>query len=200
MQGGGRRLLCWLKRAVLSLLKSLNIAQLRPSTQRHPVLYEYYNTGDDDANFVYGATWRYQTFTPTVAHKITSVNLLLGRQLSPGAVTVSIRATDVDGKPTGADLISGTTDGNTLPAITSPYEWREIGFGAAGYALIAGTKYAIVWRALTGGPDDTVYARLDGSVPTYAGGNYGYSIDSGATWVENTSVDFLFEERGYILA
>jgi len=82
-------------------------------------LYEYYNTGDDSSQSVYGSNWYAQTFTSSIAHTITSVKLKLYRTGSPGTVTVSIRATDGSGHPILPDLCSGTTDGNTLPTATS---------------------------------------------------------------------------------
>lgn len=157
-------------------------------------LYEYYNTGDIGSADIYGAVWRGQTFTPSTAHKITSVKLLLFRSGSPGTVTVSIRATDVNGHPTGADLCSGTTDGNTLPT-ASPYEWREITLGA-GYDLVASTQYAIVVRATSGDASNILWWRVDSPSPTYAGGCSETSTDSGVTWESYTPWDFMFEDWG----
>jgi hypothetical protein len=158
-------------------------------------LYEYYKTGDDWYAKLYDTKWVAQTFTPSVAHKITSVKLKLYRTGSPGTITVSIRTTDGSGHPTGADLCSGTTDGNTLPE-GSPYEWREITLGA-GYNLSASTKYAIVARALSG--DDVAnFAqwRQDSSSPAYAGGNLEYSFNSGSSWTTDVATDQMFEEWG----
>ena len=157
-------------------------------------LYEYYNTGDDSRAPFYGERWRAQTFTPATAHKITSVKLKLYRLGSPGTITVGIRATDADGHPTGADLCSGTTNGNTLPT-GSPYEWREITLGA-GYDLSADVKYAIVVRALDGDGDNLIYWQLDSTDPTYPGGNYEYSNTGGSSWTSRTDFDFMFEDWG----
>ncbi|MBA7630622.1 hypothetical protein ES703_38146 [subsurface metagenome] len=110
--------------------------------------FEYYDVNDDADKYIYANVWSAQTFTPSTAHKITSVKLLCWREGIPGTVTVSIRATS-GGHPTGGDLCSGTTDGNTLP-LSSPYEWREITLGA-GADLSADTMYAIVVRAPDGG-------------------------------------------------
>jgi hypothetical protein len=156
--------------------------------------YEYYNTGDDSPVGIYDAYWSAQTFTPSTAHKITSVKLLLYRLGSPGTITVGIRATDGSGHPTGADLCSGITDGNTLPT-GSPYEWREISLGA-GYNLAAGTKYAIVVRAPSGNSTNKVNWRFDSTSPTYAGGNYQASYDSGSSWTTDNTFDFMFEDWG----
>lgn len=161
-------------------------------------LYEYYNTGDGYGFYVYGTTWEAQTFTPSTAHKITSVKLKLYRQGSPGTLTVSIRATDGEGLPTGEDLCSGTTNGNTLP-LGSPYTWREITLGD-GADLSADTKYAIVARAPAGDVTNTVFWRADISSPTYEGGNFASSTDSGDSWTGNTSYDFMFEDWGEAIA
>lgn len=155
-------------------------------------LYEYYNTGGDAYIDFSGEVWRAQTFTPATAHKITSVKLQLCRVGLPGIITVSIRATDGAGHPTGEDLCSGTIDGDTLPTTA---EWREITLGA-GYNLSADTKYAIVVRAPSGDTSNYIYLLVDTSSPTYAGGVEEYSTDSGLTWTADTTVDCMFEEWG----
>ena len=158
--------------------------------------YEYYNTGDDGYYPFHSTGWRAQTFTPATAHKITSVKLLLYRSGSPGTVTVTIRATDVDSHPTGADLCSGTTNSNTLPT-DSPFEWREITLGA-GYNLAVSTKYAIVIRATDGNDANYVMWRADTSSPAYTGGCFELSGNSGTTWASVTTYDQMFEEWGTI--
>ena len=153
------------------------------------IKYEYYDSGDDDNRSFYEANWRGQTFTPSTAHTITSVKLLLFKIFAPGTITVSIRATSAN-LPTGNDLCSGTTDGDTLTTDTAG-EWREISLGA-GYALSTGTKYAIVVRAAStwGG------WRVDETSPTYTGGTEVYSLNSGSSWTAVSTVDALFEEWG----
>ena len=152
-------------------------------------LCEYYNTGYDASASVY-VNWFAQTFTVGVtAHTVTSVKLLLGRSGSPGTVTVSIRTTDGT-HPNGTDLTNGTTDGNTLPT-GAPYEWREITLTEL--SLNASTKYAIVVRALNGNATNTLYWFCDITSPTYAGGNFEDSTNSGGTWASVTEKDFMFE-------
>ena len=158
-----------------------------------PHMYEYYNTGDDTYRWLYGTRWAAQTFTPSVAHTITSVKLKLFRVGAPGTVTVSIRATS-GGQPTGSDLCSGTTSGDTLTTSTLG-EWREITLGS-GYGLSAGTTYAIVIRAISGDGSNSLSWRVDGSSPTYGGGMNLYSIDSGSSWISDAGYDFMFEEWG----
>jgi len=164
-------------------------------------LYEYYNTGEVAYTVFYGNNWKSQTFTPAVAHTITSVKLRLYREAGhlPGIITVSIRATDGNGKPTGGDLCSGTTNGNTLPEAL-PAEWREFDFGA-GYKLDSGTKYAIVLRALNGDAFNRARLRYDTS-GEYAGGVLLYSSNAGAGWLPEGAggADAMFEDWGEPLA
>lgn len=152
-------------------------------------LKDYYNTNEDGEYSVYGANWEAQSFTASSNYDIKAIKLKLWRFSTPGIITVSIRATDGSGHPTGADLISGTTDGDTLTS-SSPGEWREIIFSTT-YSLVSGTKYAIVMRAV--GPPGIVYWRADGSTPTYANGSREESSDSGSIWTTRTGVDFMFE-------
>ena len=156
--------------------------------------YEYYNTGDDDWITLYGVTWGGQTFTPAIAHKISEVKLKLFRVGSPGTVTVSIRATDASGHPTGSDLCSGTIDGNSLTTDTAG-DWYSISLGD-GYDLAKDTKYAIVLRAPAGNPNNRPCIRLDASSPTYTGGCREWSSNSGGTWSSDTARDYMFEEWG----
>jgi hypothetical protein len=157
-------------------------------------LYEYYNTDYDDNTNFYGATWWAQTFTPSTAHKITSVKLQLYRTGSPGTITVSIRATDGSGHPTGSDLCSGTINGNSLTS-SYPGEWYEITLGS-GYDLSASTKYAIVVRAPSGNGSNKLCWLRQMSSPTYAGGNQEISTNSGSSWTTYTQYDLMFEEWG----
>ncbi len=160
-------------------------------------LFENYITGDDTAFGLQDPQVEAQTFTPSASHDITSVKLLFYRAGSPGTITVSIRATDGSGHPTGSDLASGTTDGDTLPT-ASPYEWREITFGTP-LPLVADTKYAIVVdQAIAGGGGQQVIWRADGSSPSYAGGNHEQSSDNGASFAAGTQ-DFMFEDWGDLL-
>lgn len=157
------------------------------------IRYEYYIENDDTQGAIWGAQWQAQTFTPSIAHTITSVKLLLFRLGSPGTITVSIRNTDTNGLPTGGDLCSGTTDGDTLPTAATP-EWREITFGG-GYLLNANIKYAIVSRAVDGNETNQERWRQDNSDPIYAGGKVTVSTDSGENW-SSADRDFMFEDWG----
>lgn len=155
--------------------------------------YEYYYDGESIES-VYGATWRAQTFTPLVSHTIAKVRLPLERQGLPGTFTISIRATDGDGKPTGGDLCSASINGNILPGIP---EWQTINFGT-GYPLIANTQYAIVTRAPSGSIHIWVGWAADVTSPAYTRGSRANSTDSGLSWTLMTTWDFKFEEWGIL--
>jgi hypothetical protein len=159
-----------------------------------PIMYEHYNVGYDTYASISSVSWKAQSFTPSVAHKISSVKLLIHRIGLPGTLTVSIRAVDLDGKPTGADLCSGTTNGDTLPLVGD--EWREIEFSSP-YALSSSTQYAIVCRA-PGAPAFTyVLWALVYTSPSYSGGSYFTSNNSGGSWIIQ-NYDVMFEEYGVI--
>lgn len=152
---------------------------------------EYYIEGADTDSYVHGVTWYSQTFTPANAHTIAWLKLKLSRTGSPGTVTVSIRATDGNGHPTGPDLTSGTLNGNTLTTSSSG-GWYAIHLTP--YALSASIKYAIVVRAPSGDGSNKVNWLGDWSSPTYAGGNFEWSGDSGSTWNTESGRDFMFED------
>jgi hypothetical protein len=160
---------------------------------RRDVRYQYYTTNDDSFGPVTGTIWCAQTFNVTTPHYINYVKLLVYRIGSPGTVTVSIRATDMTGNITGADLTSGTTNGNNLSTI-SPFTWRKI--AVSPYYLAARTRYAIVVRATAGDGSNELCWRDDTTSPTYTGGSFMVSATSGVTWIVDSSKDSLFEEYG----
>jgi len=156
--------------------------------------YEYYTTGDTWHNYMRAGRWNAQSFTPSITHKIISVKLKLSRVGSPGTAIVGIRKTDGDGKPTGEDLCSETTDANTLTPDTGG-EWREIDFGE-GAVLNADTKYAIVSRAPDGDTNNYLRWRYDETAAEYEEGCFLLSNDGGSTWASSTEYDCMFEEWG----
>jgi len=85
------------------------------------------------------------------------------------------------GDPTGIDLCSGTTNGDTLD---QPASWteREVNFGG-GTALTSGVKYAIVVKA----PDALTVASLNWNGPNsddLATGEFLYTNNAGTSWTE----------------
>jgi hypothetical protein len=94
-------------------------------------------------------------------------------------------------EPTGGDLASGTTDGDTLSQAPT-WEEREITFGSP-YALTSGTEYAIIVRA-TSALYNTVYWNVDYE-NNYANGVRFTSSDSGSSWSEDTGNDCWFKTK-----
>ena len=156
-------------------------------------VYEEY-LDSSQTNNIYDVLWQGQTFTPSISHNVTSAWLMLARAGSPGTVTVSIRATSA-GKPTGGDLCSGTTDGDTLTTNATECEWRQFTF-SSGYYLSADTQYAIVARAIAGNTSNWAYFKCDYTSPSYAGGTKIYSGDSGVNWTTESNGDTTFMEYG----
>lgn len=153
------------------------------------VLKDYYNTGDDSTAGFYGVTWEAMTFTPSTTYTITSIKVLIYRTGSPGTLTARIRATSSD-KPTGADLCSGTIDGDSITTSTAG-DWYEITLGA-GTSLTSATKYSIILDCSSGDSSNKITWRVDASSPTYTGGNLCESGNSGSTWASGTQ-DCMFE-------
>jgi hypothetical protein len=158
------------------------------------IRYEYLNGSPSAYSSTYGVEWTGMTFKPTVSHYITSVRISGIRQGSPGIITGSIRATVWSGTayiPTGADLGSGTANGDTLGIAIS--EWRDINISGTPL-LTAGVTYAIVIRCPTGTSINRY--RWDFAGGGYANGTTVYSSDSGVGWVEGAGFDCIFEEWG----
>jgi hypothetical protein len=158
-------------------------------------IYQYYNTDDDsDGTGSTSGYWLAQTFTTVTAYAITSVKLKLRKHTTnaPGTVTVSIKAVDGANKPTGADLISGTTDGDAITSVAGG-EWITITFDSV-YNLSAATQYAIVVRPA--GAAISLYWRVDVTGATYAGGDRLTSADGGSSWNITGGNDQMFETWG----
>jgi hypothetical protein len=185
-------------RCKLVLLVSLGLAIAlavgTPALAAHPSIYENYNTGYGTGAAYSGATWMAQTFTPSVAHTITSVKLMFWRQGSgPGTITVGIRLTS-GGLPTGSDLCNGTIQGSSLTT-PNPGAWYEITLGS-GYSLSAGIQYSIVVRGSAGDASNCGRWNFDYSPGKYGGGSLFYSNNSGSSWSTWAGCDFMFEEWG----
>lgn len=119
-----------------------------------------------------------QTFTPVENYNIVSTILKLYRTGLPGQVSVSIRATDITGKPTGPDLCGKTVNGN---AITVDIGGEEVTFSFDSHLLVAGTKYAII---LNPPANERTYVnwKINKADAGYSGGSVYISIDGGVTW------------------
>lgn len=149
-----------------------------------------YKTGDDSQGSIRANLWEAQTFTTTSAYNAAGVSLKLYRTGSPGLVTVSIQGIDGDSLPNGIDLCSGVINGDDL--LTTPGQFENIYFTSFAY-LSNATVYAIVVRATNGNASNSVYWREDASSPSYAGGSYHASTNSGATWTAYATTDKMFD-------
>jgi hypothetical protein len=155
-----------------------------------PVIADEYATGADNAIGGTSTTWLAQTFTTNGSgYSILGVRVMLYRSSTIGTITASIRATDVNGHPTGADLVSATIDGSIADAIQTENSGDFYDFMfASGYALSAATKYAIVLRISSG----TIYWRYNSS-GSYSGGNREHSTNSGSSWTTYSVHDYMFQ-------
>jgi hypothetical protein len=110
-------------------------------------LFEHHETGGDDSYTIgqtgYAQTLA-QTFTPDIAHRISRVELELfdnqGNGLT-GQIAVSIKATDVNGKPTGSALASGTIDSADLNPGHYSETYNGIYESGIGYSAAGSTDY-----------------------------------------------------------
>lgn len=153
--------------------------------------------GETGLEYPQGVKWYAQTFTVEQNHQVTYVKLYLCKYGSPGTVTVSIRATDGSGQPTGSDLASGTTNGNSLPQYGSGDEWRQVTLSPT-LSLTQNTKYAIVVRAPSGSDINSICwnASYGGGGDLYVGGTLYESGSSGTAWDEQLWWDGSFQVWG----
>lgn len=161
-------------------------------------LYERYNVNDNGSSWEEADEWHAQTFTigntgGNENHNITSIKAKLYREGLPGTITAKIRAVDASNHPTGADLTSGTLNGNDFT--TDPAGvWYE--FNLTPYRLSAGTQYAVILVAEVRDTSNMLHWRYEYNTPAYTGGCREYSSDNGATWTSQTNKDYMFEEYG----
>jgi len=154
--------------------------------------YQYYDVGGSADWRVDSSRYVAQLFTPSTAHKITSVKLYIKRLGLPGTVTVEIQGVDGSGHPDGSVKCSGTIDGNGIATVR---EWVEITLGD-GAVLEIGTQYAIVVDARDGDAANAIFWQEDNAGATYPGGNWEYSTTSGVSWTTSADADAMFEEWG----
>jgi len=95
-------------------------------------LFEHHETGGD-SSYTIGQTGYSeilaQTFTPDIAHQISRVELELFDNQGDGItgdIDVEIKATDVNGKPTGDALATGTIDAADLEPAHDSDEYNSI--------------------------------------------------------------------------
>jgi hypothetical protein len=156
--------------------------------------YEYLNSGNSGIVSIYSAHWHAQTFTvvDSSGHTVTSVKLMLFKGGTPGTLTYSIRKTDVNGKPTGSDLASGSIDATATLLLSAA--WYDLSVSPQCCAN-TNAKYAIVLRC--SGPDASNCVCWNVAGDLYANGEELVSTDSGSTWSpEGSPEDAMFEVWG----
>lgn len=171
---------------VISMLATFVLPAIAETT----ATYEN-NTTINGIDVFYGAYWRAQTFQPAQTHTITSIQLaLLNRGNTSGQVVVSIRATDANGMPTGADLATGSTQVSSITTSWSPAAWYTFDLGA-GCVVEQGKTYAIIWRA----PSATSMFYWMNMSSIYAKGRV-MSSTGGTSWSNLSVWDAGFRESG----
>jgi len=154
-------------------------------------LDQYYNSGGDTEETFgtsAGAKWASQTFTPTAGNILDFAKFQIYRTGAAHDVTVDLKATDVNGKPTGSALTTATI---SAASIGTSWSWAVATFTE--YEMTADTKYALVLHCNACTNSEYINWNTDESSPTYTGGNTGWSTDSGSTWTMYDSIDSMFE-------
>ncbi len=182
---------------VLCLLALSLLPPLTPDTVQadDAIRYANYTTGDNYGKSLYADNWSAQTFNWSMSYIATHARVKIARGGVDGTLTLSIRATNATGYPTGDDLCSGTLSvGSVTPA--SSGDWYTVDFDD--YTLTANTQYALVARYTGDNTSDDVYWRDDSVAGAYADGLGYESSDGGATFtpLASSDDDFMFEIWG----
>jgi len=163
-----------------------------PVHQATAALYESYETGNGSSAGLYSPSiWVAQTFIASANHSIKYVQLYGEREasLTSGTITVAIRATDVNGHPTGPDLTAASEAVTTIP---TSYNWFTIYLPTCG--VTADTRYAVVVR-ISNAANGSEFWWSGDTVKGYPGGAGLDSADGGASWMDG-GLDLLFRVYG----
>jgi hypothetical protein len=162
------------------------------SSSADAAIFETYQTGDGvDVGMDSPNVWIAQTFVASSNHTVKFVQLFGKREtsLTTGTITVSIKATDGDGFPTGPDLTSASEVVTTVPY---NYGWFTVYLPTC--ALISGTRYAVVVRASNVSNGSEVWWSGD-SVRAYPTGVGLNSLNGGSSWTD-AFIDLMFIING----
>ncbi len=161
--------------------------------------WEVNANGVNTTQKVYGSNWAFQRFTTNVtAHTLSSIDLWLQRNGSPGDITVITQSVGIDGLPYGAALNTGTIaaqyTGNLNPLSSNTTGRYNIKFDKE-ISLLPNTQYAVTVKALMG-DNVTNYLMLgNGNSTAYTYGSGYTSNNNGVNWVD-TGTSFLFDLWG----
>lgn len=154
---------------------------------------DYYIGNDSSQQGIFGTNWASQSY----AHSgdmmvLTKVAIKAYRLGTPGTVTYRIRAAS-GGVPTGADLSSGTVDGNTFTTVSTG-EWYTVTLSTP-LVITNGQPLSIVVN-LSGG-DASNYIRWKYSnLNDFPSGFRCTSSNSGSTWSNVPLQDHAFKTWG----
>ena len=180
-----------LKVLLISLIMLIMLTTLPHVVAQTEERFEYSHEGDSTVVAdIHDIEWYGQTFIPQISHTLSKVVVYGQRIADPaGNLTVSIRETDVDGKPIGGDLTSKSI---LSSSISTELTYIELVFDTQ-ITLNKDTKYAIVFRCLEGNQLNSLYLY---GIDLYPQGRLSYSDDSGVNW-QKYEAEFWFEEWGY---
>ncbi len=161
--------------------------------------HEWYTEGLTGGWSVEGVYQQGQSFTigntgVNENFNITSIKLLSWKVDAPQTLFAAIKAVDGDGKPTGAELSTGSIDPSGWGEGQGNAAYHEINMSA--YTLLASTQYVLILRSPDSGVAGAPWWGVDNTSPTYGGGVSLYSLDSGSSWNIEASEDYLFEIWG----
>ncbi|NVN92509.1 MAG: hypothetical protein HXX11_18195 [Desulfuromonadales bacterium] len=176
---------------LVTLILSIAVLVL-PLRTATAALFENYQIGNgQDAGLSSPNVWLAQTFTASSNHTVKYVQLYGERDasLTTGSITVSIRATDTEGQPAGADLTAASEVVTTIPI---NYGWFTIYLPTC--SLVSGARYAIVVRISNASASAGFYWSGDTvkAYPTGAGFN---SVNGGSSWIDG-GIDLMFTIYG----
>jgi hypothetical protein len=171
-----------------------NTLKLTTYAPNEDFMYEYYNTVSTKVANSGMVTQYGQTFTTVGSHQISNIKSYLARQGNPGELLVGIRNT-ASGLPVGGDLVTGSTNANTLPDWTIENEWRDIAFSSA-ISLSASTQYAIVYKCSNTSSSEYLILPYN-DISAYPKGN-ALIADTSSVWYISASRDYYFEVHNIV--
>lgn len=178
----------------LTLLLFLPYCGYNWSTAKAQTLQEEFTGDDSSRGAIFGVNWKAQTWTTINSYELESVFLKLEKTIgSPSNVTLEVKATDVNNKPTGSALASKTLNGSTFTA--TPGAWVEFVLTSP-IDVDGGTLYALVLSCPSCDASNYIGWRGKVGAPLYADGQFGASSDSGSTWTMDNNNDFDFQTWG----
>jgi len=144
--------------------------------------------------------WAFQSFTTTIPYSLTRIDIYVGKGAGDNVGTISVELYAASaGEPTGSALATGSIDNADVPENggAGP-DWVTCTLSSS-YNLSASTQYVIVLHGASLTAADSVYWSQDDDglgASDFAGGDAGWSINSGSSWSVDTTADYLFKAWG----